>query len=584
MSQAARWPIVIATDATPAERHAAEELRDILARASGMETKIVTSHDEPGAAIFLGKASGLKADDLGEEGFRIRIADGRIDVAGGTPRGTLYGVYTFLEDELGVRFLTTDATHVPRIGPDQRLSSGEREFRPRFSWRYSYYGANSAHPEFAARLRNNAVTDRAELGGRSSWSLISHSVHQYVPVAKYGKEHPEYFSLVDGKRRSFMHDDQFEQGGTQPCFTNEEVKKLIIDGVLRRLERRHKTDGNISISQNDNTMYCRCDRCRAIDEREESHMGALLTLLNEAGDAVAHAHPGVFVGTLAYQFSRTPPRSMKPRPNVAIQLCSIEACQIHPLNDPSCPRNVAFCKDLEGWCKICEHVYVWNYNTNFTCYNAPCPNLDVIGPNVRFLAEHGVNGVFMQAPGNAQNTELSELRNYLISRLLWDPKRDDRQIIDEFVTLYYGKAAGKVREYLTLIGETARKSGVHQNCFGSAAAYGITADTARQALQILEAGMAVADNDEIRRRVEKVSIAPRTVLIEAFARWVRSHQRQVTGGTPAKAPPEVVSGIEHELREVFRLYEKHGVDRFAEWVPMDQARKTLPDGLLKEQE
>ena len=59
---------------------------------------------------------------------------------------------------------------------------------------------NMAHPEIAARLHNNAVTDRAELGGRSSWSLISHSVNEYVPVAKLGKDHPEYFSLVDGKR------------------------------------------------------------------------------------------------------------------------------------------------------------------------------------------------------------------------------------------------------------------------------------------------------------------------------------------------------------------------------------------------
>ena len=137
-----------------------------------------------------------------------------------------------------------------------------------------------------------------------------------------------------------MRDDQFEQGGTQPCFTNPEVKRLIIDGILGRLARQGQADGNIAISQNDNTKYCRCDRCKAIDDREESHMGALLTLVNEAADTVARERPGVFVGTLAYQFSRTPPKSLKPRPNVAIQLCSIEACQIHPLDDPNCPKNV----------------------------------------------------------------------------------------------------------------------------------------------------------------------------------------------------------------------------------------------------
>src|SRR5271157_5979742 len=346
------------------------------------------------------------------------------------------------------------------------------------------------------------------------------------------------------------------------------------------LERDKQTGGNIAISQNDNTMYCRCDRCRAIDDLEESHMGALLTLVNETADAVAKDRPCVFVGTLAYQFSRTPPRSLKPHPNVAIQLCSIEACQIHRLNDPGCPRNAPFRKDLEGWCRICEHVYVWHYNTNFTCYNSPCPNLDVIGPNVRFLASHGVNGVFMQAAGNAQNTELCELRNYLISRLLWDPTLDDRKLILEFVTLHYGRAADKVQAYLSLIEEAARRSGIHQFCFGSAASYGIDAAVARKALSLLDEGMALAENDEVKRRVEKVSIAPRTVLIEPFARWVCNHQHEISSTPGSKAPPEAYSGIESELREVFRLYERYKVDHFAEWVSIPQVKATLPAGLL----
>jgi Domain of unknown function (DUF4838)/Glycosyl hydrolase family 20, domain 2 len=575
------WPILIAAKPAPAERHAADELRDLVAQATGTRMEIVTTDRPHESGLFLGKAAEPRRGDLGEEAFRIRIRDHRIDIAGDSPRGTLYGVYAFLEDELGVRFLTHDHTFVPHASPDKVFKVADRVIRPRFAWRWSYYGANSAHPEFAARLRNNAVTERAELGGRSSWSLISHSVNEYIPVARLGKDHPEYFSLVNGKRRGFMHDDQFEQGGTQPCFTNPDVKRLIKNGILDRLARSGQTGGDIAISQNDNTMYCRCDLCREIDDHEDSHMGALLTLVNEVGQAVAQKRPGVFVGTLAYQFSRTPPRSLKPGPNVAIQLCSIEACQIHPLNDPGCPKNLAFCKDLEGWCRICDNVYVWNYNTNFACYNSPCPNLGVIGPNVRFLAAHGVKGVFMQAAGNAQNTELCELRNDLISRLLWDPTLDDRKLIDEFVTLHYGRAADKVKAYLSLIGETARRSGVHQNCFGSAAGYGMNATIARKAIELLEEGMKAAENEEVRNRVEKVCIGPRTVLIEPFARWVRTHNHQIASTVGLKAPREAYTGIEGELRDVFRLYHRHHVDRFAEWVSTEQVQATLPESVFR---
>ena len=105
---------------------------------------------------------------------------------------------------------------------------------------------------------------------------------------------------------------------------------------------------------------------------------------------------------------------------------------------------------------------------------------------------------------------------------------------------------------------------------------------AKKAIGILEEGMAAAENDEIRRRVEKVSIAPRTVLIDPFAKWVRGHNHQLASGEIAKAPPETYAGIERELREVFRLYEKHGVDRFAEWVSMEQVKAVLPESVFKE--
>ena len=46
----------------------------------------------------------------------IILGDGNIAIAGGRTRGTLYGVYTFLEDYCGARFLTPDNTHVPELG------------------------------------------------------------------------------------------------------------------------------------------------------------------------------------------------------------------------------------------------------------------------------------------------------------------------------------------------------------------------------------------------------------------------------------------------------------------------------------
>jgi hypothetical protein len=245
----------------------------------------MTIRKDPSATaggIFLGAAAQESPELLAEEAFLLSVTDERIDIRGGSPRGTLYGVYTFLEDEFGIRFLTPDATHVPNAPLTQTLTAQQRIVTPRFAWRYSYYAANAKHPEFAVRLRNNAVTTDPRLGGRSPWNLISHSVSEYVPVSQFGKEHPEYFSLVNGRRRNFMSDDHFESGGTQPCFSNPDVRKLIIDGIRQKLAERTQTDGNISIGQNDNTMYCQCESCQEVDQRDASHMGSLLSLVNEA--------------------------------------------------------------------------------------------------------------------------------------------------------------------------------------------------------------------------------------------------------------------------------------------------------------
>ena len=46
---------------------------------------------------------GFETGKLGEADLGIVIRDGNIAIAGGRPRGTLYGVYTFLEDYLGDR-------------------------------------------------------------------------------------------------------------------------------------------------------------------------------------------------------------------------------------------------------------------------------------------------------------------------------------------------------------------------------------------------------------------------------------------------------------------------------------------------
>lgn len=450
------WDIVVAEDATASETYAAEELQRHVALATANTLPIVTSSNRPARHIFVGPGDlmrrstlGFSVDDFGPEDLRVVIRDGNIAIAGGRPRGTLYGVYTFLEDYLGARFLTADHTHVPTVEAQRLVGPVDRVFRPTLEMRWAFYGEVNRNPAFAARLRVNTVGDEPKYGGRSRQRLINHSFARQIPSGKYGKDHPEYYCLRDGKRLAQVKSDSYE---TEPCLTNPDVLKIVTDAVLQEIERNPEA-ANVSVSQNDNAKNCLCPQCAALDEREGTPMGTLLTFVNSVADVVAAKHPDVKVGTLAYWYTRQAPKTLKPKPNVQIQLCSIECCLIHPINDPNCPKNVAFCRDMNEWGKICEQIYVWNYNTNFSNYLLPCPNLRVIEPNIRYFVANNAKGAFMQAAGNANGAELSELRAYLISRLLWDPSLNGRQVIDEFLDLHYGPAAAPIRRFIERVHE-----------------------------------------------------------------------------------------------------------------------------------
>ncbi|MAG16538.1 MAG: hypothetical protein CMJ21_00555, partial [Phycisphaerae bacterium] len=260
-------------------------------------------------------------------------------------------------------------------------------------------------------------------------------------------------------------------------------------------------------------------------------------------------------GTLSYWYTRQPPKTLKPRSNVQIQLCSIECCLIHPINDPNCGANVQFCQDLSRWAELTDKVSIWNYNTNFHNYLLPCPNLRVIEPNVRFFVANHARAIFMQAAGNGVSAELSELRNYMITSLIWDPNRSGQQLMDEFLSLHYGKAAAPIRRYIDLIHDAAEASGAHRHCFAEhPEQYGIDQSLAPQVLDLFAQALALAKTDEIKQRVEKASIAAYRLAIHPV--W------------DAKNPADVDSALLKKMRPLVRRFLELGtrfeVDRVAE--------------------
>ncbi len=386
----------------------------------------------------------IELSTLGGEEYVIRNKSGRLLLAGGRPRGTLYAVYRFLQDHLGVRWYTPWFTHVPK---HESLSVGSLGVRgkPAFEYRDPFWFP-AFDGDWAARNGSNSQSARLgeKQGGQVNYKGFVHTFYPLVPPEPYFKTHPEWFSLVEGKRVG---------QNAQLCTTNPELRDFIVQRVKQWLRESPGVE-LVSVSQNDYGGACECPRCAEVDEREESRAGSLLELVNYVAEKIEPEFPDVLVDTLAYQYTRKAPKTLRPRHNVVIRLCSIECNFARPLDDPT---NDSFARDIRDWHRLTDRLYVWDYTTDFSHYLLPFPNWYVLGPNVRFFHDNGVVGLFEQGAYQSFSNEMSEMRAWVLAQLLWNPCQDDRALVREFLEAYYGLSSARyILEYFNVISKAAQ--------------------------------------------------------------------------------------------------------------------------------
>jgi len=451
--------IFISTGASAPERHAARELADHLQQITSAPFAVTeTDGPLPASAILVGPGTnaarlfpGVPWDELGPEEFVIRTSGQRLLLAGGRPRGTLYAAYRFLHEPCGVRWWTPWATHVPRRDP-LAIPPLNLRAQPAFEARDPFWFA-AFDRDWAVRNLSNSQHSRIDedRGGRIVYRGFVHTFFPLVPPDPHFASHPEWYSLIQGKRTAQR---------AQLCLSNPSLRDFVASQVRQWL--RETPDARIvSISQNDWHGQCQCDACQAIDKAEGTPAGSLLDFINDIAARIEPDHPDVAIDTLAYQYTRKAPLNLRPRPNVIIRLCSIECNFAEALDAPS---NADFARDIRDWSRICRRLYVWDYTTDFAHYLQPHPNWFVLGPNVRFFHEHHVRGLFEQGAYQSHGAEMAELRAWVLAQLMWNPYQDDQKLIQEFLEGYYGKpAAPFIRQYLELMSERAR--GFKLTCF-----------------------------------------------------------------------------------------------------------------------
>ena len=205
------YAIVVATDAIATEQTAAKELQSHLKLVTGAELPITTEAAAPAGKelIFVGQTAAFRVafpnEDLASlkhEGIIMRTAGERLYLVGGQPRGTLYAVYTFLEDIVGVHWWGSrpDETFIPKQ-PTLDILDLNKRYVPALQYREAFYRC-AFDGVFAARSKCNGHFERIapEYGGHYHILGWCHTFYQLVPPDKYFKDHPEWYSEINGRR------------------------------------------------------------------------------------------------------------------------------------------------------------------------------------------------------------------------------------------------------------------------------------------------------------------------------------------------------------------------------------------------
>ena len=558
------YRIVIAADASPSTQYAAKELQTFLKQISAAELPMVTDREAAtGHEIVLGASSHLKAlatsidlPRLGDEGYVIRTVGPHLVIAGGALRGNLYGVYGLLEDHLGCRWFAPGVSRIPHmariaLGPIDETKIPVLEYREPYTF-------DCMDGDWCARNRMNSSSARLEArhGGRVRFAdgLFVHTFATLVPPEKYFAAHPEYFSLVGGKRQN---------GYAQLCCTNEDVIRICTEEI--RAAMRAQPEATVfSVSQNDTDLHCECPRCQALARQEGSQGAPVLNLANRVAEAVEKEFPGKAVETLAYQWTRRAPKTMRPRPNVIVRLCSIECCFSHPLATCDSRENRAFRDDLQAWSKVSQRLWIWDYTTDFAHYLMPFPNQRVRRPNIRFFVANHVKGIFEQDTHDTPHSELAALGGYLTAKFLWDPDYDQDRAMNEFLEGYYGKAARPIRQYIDLLHDRVERENIHVHIYDPPTKPYLDYDLLRQANALWEeAEKLVAGDADVLRRVQLSRMSVDYAIMERARAELQKPAAAVAG-----RPPIAKLAVER-FHPFMKTLETSGLTRLREGQNLD---------------
>lgn len=566
------YTIVISNEASLTEHHGAQELQMYLQMISGCYIPILQDVQEPtGPMILVGRSNKLQQidssidyDKLGNEGFVVKTVGENIILTGGKLRGTMYAVYSFLEDVLGCRWYTPECSVIPKKSTITLQSLNSMQ-KPAFKQRDVFWDI-AKDADWSARNRVTSASSDLDIqrGGKVILNGV-HTLNGLLSHFDYWEDHPEYFSIQSSGKREWKR--------SQLCLTNPEVVKILAYQTIQWIKREPDSYAYF-VAQNDGYGECYCSHCDAIYKEEGSCSATYVHCANKVAEQTEKLFPDKYIGTLAYRFTEVPPSKTKPGKNVIIRLCNIQGCDAHPLTD--CDRNIDFVKNLRGWASITNNIYIWDYLTNFHNYIQPHPNWYAMNKDLQFFRKLGVQGLFLQTCVETEGAANEDMAAWVQAKLLWNPDLDVNELMNEFIAAYYGPAAEPMRAFYNLFVDNVLNDWIHFDLYFPPTGNYLRPDIIQKAEDHLKEAERLAVHDaKAAYRVEEAKIGIR------YVKLLQPRQHVLEGNVLKPSPLTPRDVNLRELKDFMETCDKHEITSFTEgrgqWVRYNEMRANISE-------
>lgn len=500
--------IIITPPSAPTSlENAAQELQKDIELATGAKLSL-QKDDAKVAASFISlgstqqaKAAGISSEKMPNESFRIVTQNGNLYILGpdtpdggwtknnGVSNGTANGVYTFLEDYLGVSWLMPG--DIGRDVPTKStftLANIDLTVMPKFSLRHvTHLWDYATAPQYA---NISAWTDHQKLGGATDWDFnhnwwrtINRSSEVPRRVGYYpwagGSEpdtpevkslyaaHPEWFAMDKNGKRPFPKSHYFKLETTNP-----ELVKWFAEQAIKTMKASDRPIA-YSLSPSDGSGWSLSPESKALydpnpystpdpeDPLSNASMSSLVaTWYHDIAEIVAKEYPQGRLAGYIYSSYIYPPQKVSAKlPNNFVPQIATSRAYGYGLYREDVQKY--FRTVTDDWAKIVTGD--WFY------YDLPTQLLRqstaaIGGKDVNFPGSTGlitpaapeivnfifpqllkshINGANIYGVPSWSNAALS---NYILAKMEWDPTLNANDLQRDWLRRAYGQNAGAAME------------------------------------------------------------------------------------------------------------------------------------------